>query len=284
MEATASASSVPGSSILAGVWAGTKSVFSDMKTLLVDSTKALLAGAFLCANIIPAMPYIMLMAAAIGFLIYLVEALLGANFWILMHSHPDGHDIWGKGGAGYPILLTLLLRPTMIVCGFFLGLGFNMVFGTFINITILPSMNIPNSSGYLGNLSQFAGVIVIYSGLHLFACYKSFSLTWELPNAITRWMGVSDHQDLGEREVKETALGVSAGIGKMAAGGLSKRTKPKPDDDGDGKGGGKGGNGKPGAGGAGPTPDGGGQTDNKAADNINTSQPTTGGDKDSKGN
>lgn len=95
-------------------------------------------------------------------------------------------------------------------------------------------------------------------------------------------MGVSDHQDLGEREVKETALGVSAGVGGMARTGLAPRT-PKPNVDGDGEGGERNGGNKgkagagAGAGGTGPTPDGGGQTDNKAADNINTSQPTTGG-------
>lgn len=75
----------------------------------------------------------------------------------------------------------------------------------------------------------------MFSGLHLFAAYKSFSLTWELPNAILRWMGIQDHQDLGEREGKENimALGMSGGRGMMPsmAGG-----KGDPDDPDKGKG------------------------------------------------
>lgn len=80
----------------------------------------------------------------------------------------------------------------------------------------------------------------MFSGLHLFAAYKSFSLTWELPNAILRWMGIQDHQDLGEREGKENimALGMSGGraMSPVMAGGKEKKDDPDKDK---GKGGGK---------------------------------------------
>ena len=69
-----------------------------------------------------------------------------------------------------------------------------------------------------GNLSQFAGVLVVYSAAHLFNCWKSFSLSWELPNAILRWMGVQDHQDLGERETKDNLLAVAAPGGRLNVG------------------------------------------------------------------
>src|SRR5690606_28913825 len=87
------------------------------------------------------------------------------------------------------------------------------------------------------HLTQLGGLLLVFSGLHLFAAYKSFSLTWELPNAILRWMGIQDHQDLGEREGKENivALGMAGGRGMspVMAGG-----KEKPDDPDKGKGGG----------------------------------------------
>ena len=74
--------------------------------------------------------------------------------------------------------------------------------------------------------------------MHLFAAYKSFSLTWELPNAILRWMGIQDHQDLGEREGKDNimALGMSGGrsMSPVIGGG-----KEKPDEPDKGNGGGK---------------------------------------------
>jgi conjugal transfer/type IV secretion protein DotA/TraY len=190
-----------------------ESFMGSMVALLTEISGPLLTAAFLCANIIPAMPYIMMTAACVGYLIYVVEALIGSNFWMMMHSHPDGHDIWGKGGSGYPIIFTLILRPLFTVIGFFAGIGLNWVFGHFINITVLPSTSIQNAGGWFGNISQFAGVLAVFSALHVFAAYKSFSLTWELPNALLRWMGVNDHADLGEREAKESGMAIAAPMG-----------------------------------------------------------------------
>ena len=83
----------------------------------------------------------------------------------------------------------------------------------------------------------------MFSGLHLFAAYKSFSLIWELPNAILRWMGIQDHQDLGEREGKENimALGMSGGraMSPVLAGGGKKKPGGNGEGEGDGEGGDK---------------------------------------------
>ncbi|MEY8198519.1 MAG: DotA/TraY family protein [Colwellia sp.] len=221
-----------------------ESIIGSIISLLTEISGPLLTSAFLCANIIPAMPYLMFTAASIGYLIYVMEALIGSNFWMMMHSHPDGHDIWGKGGGGYSIIFTLILRPLFIVIGFFIGIGINWVFGHFINISILPSMDIQNSGGWFGNISEFAGTLAIFSAMHIFAAYKSFSLTWELPNALTRWMGVDDHQDLGEREAKEGGLAVAAPMGSsigratlgIGAGGSPKNPDPRDVREGEGEG------------------------------------------------
>ena len=207
-----------------------KGAAGTFTSLLKEVASPILTGAFICANIIPALPYIMLMAAVFGYLVYCLEALVGVNFWFINHGNPEGHEVFGKGGDGYPILMTLFLRPTLIVIGFVAGIGMNWVFGHLINVTIIPATNIQNMepNGFLGNLSQFAGVIVVFSGLHLFASYKSFSLTHELPNAILRWMGVTDHQDLGEREGKDMALAIGTGAGQGMGSKLSN-TNPKGD-------------------------------------------------------
>ena len=57
---------------------------------------------------------------------------------------------------------------------------------------------------------------------HGVSSYKSFSLTHELPNAILRWMGVADHQDLGERESKDLAMGLGVTGGQGLGGGLAR--------------------------------------------------------------
>ncbi len=220
------------------------SILENIIPLFLKAGESIFVGAFICANILPALPYVMLMAAAVGYLIYVVEALIGANWWMLMASHPDGHDVWGRGGAGFPIVLTLILRPSLIVVGFFLGVTFNWVVGHWINVTILPAHNIQNAgSGWL-HITQLGGLLLVFSGLHLFAAYKSFSLTWELPNAILRWMGIQDHQDLGEREGKDNIMALGMPGGRSMAPALAgKAPSDKPDKKGNGNGGGEGGEG-----------------------------------------
>lgn len=213
---------------IAGVASFIGSMAASLATALSGLAGPLLSGAFICANILPAMPYIMLLVAAMGYAIYVVEALVGINFWFVNIGRPDGHDVWGQGGQGWGTLLTLALRPLLIVIGFFIGISFNWVFGHWINATLLPTMMLQNSDGagtLFGNLSQFGGVIVVFSGLHLFSAWKGFSLSWELPNAIFRWLGVQDHQDLGEREAKENALAVAVPVGGGAAQGMASQAK-----------------------------------------------------------
>ncbi len=70
----------------------------------------------------------------------------------------------------------------------------------------------------------------MFSGLHLFAAYKSFSLTWELPNAILRWMGIQDHQDLGEREGKDNIMALGMPGGRGMAPSMAKKEMEKEKD------------------------------------------------------
>lgn len=239
-DATGEASKSAGPFGVYGVFVGKliKGLADSLLVMLQEVASPLVTGAFICANIIPALPYIMLMASVFGYLVYCLESLVGVNFWFVNHGNPEGHEVFGKGGDGYPILMTLFLRPTLIVIGFVMGISMNWVFGHLINVTILPATNIQNMEPGgigLGNLSQFAGVILVYSGMQLFASYKSFSLTHELPNAILRWMGVSDHQDLGEREGKDLALaiGTQAGsaMGTRLGSSATKKEKGEPEEE-----------------------------------------------------
>ncbi|QQD20296.1 hypothetical protein GJQ54_00285 [Oceanospirillaceae bacterium ASx5O] len=155
---------------------------------------------------------------------------MGGDHLIIGADGLTGSDLPGPQLTG--------MRSGQIVIGFFMGVTFNWVVGHWINVTIMPAHNIQNSDTWI-HLTQIGGLLLVFSGLHLFAAYKSFSLTWELPNAILRWMGIQDHQDLGEREGKENimALGMAGGKGMspIMAGG----NKKKPGGDGDGDGGDK---------------------------------------------
>ena len=46
-----------------------------------------------------------------------VEAIIAAPLWAVMHLHPSGDDMTGKGGNGYMLVLGLVVRPALIIFG-----------------------------------------------------------------------------------------------------------------------------------------------------------------------
>ncbi|WP_231365828.1 MULTISPECIES: DotA/TraY family protein [unclassified Thioalkalivibrio] len=187
---------------------------------------------FLYANIIPAIPTILWFTAVLSYFIYVIESLAAAPFWAAIHAHPDGGDEWaGRGGSGYPIVLTLTLMPSLMVVGFVLGNAIMRMGGWLINILLFGALEDMNSMGL--NLLAFIGILVVYGILMVILIYKSYSLAFTLPKTVLSWMGVNNAMgDLGSSEDKNTIL-MGAGAAGAAAGGiaqqgLNKKRGPAP--------------------------------------------------------
>jgi len=180
---------------------------------------------FFYANILPMMPYIMWTAAMIGYLVYLLEALVAGNFWFAMKAHPDGEGLVGRASSGYPILLTLVLYPVLMVTGFVFGMGITRVGGWLINTTLWTAFEDMSTDGF--NLLSIVGKLAVYAIVYLILLYKGFAVTSELPQGIMRWMGVGTHfTNLGEDQAKSQAENiasrVTAGIGRSIGGGAMR--------------------------------------------------------------
>ncbi|PKM46946.1 MAG: hypothetical protein CVV05_00590 [Gammaproteobacteria bacterium HGW-Gammaproteobacteria-1] len=181
-----------------------------MTTIMASVLMMMTALGFMYANVIPALPYIMWSLAMIGYLIYVIEALVAANFWIAMKTHPEGEGLIGRAASGYPILMTLILYPILMVVGLMFGMGLVHVGGWFINATLWTALNDMNADGV--NVFSLLGDLVVYAVVNMVMVYKSFSMTYDLPQSVLRWMGVgSQFADLGEKEGQQHALMV-AGI------------------------------------------------------------------------
>lgn len=165
----------------------------------------LVAVGVLLAYGIPMMPYILWTIAMVGYLTYVAQSVVVAPLWSIMHMTPDGGDVTGKGGSGYPILMNLALRPVLMVTGMVMGIAIFRVSGWLVNETLLETL-ISTREGSLGvPITPIIG-IVIYALLMVVIAYMSFSLTYELPRAALRWVGVDDTMDLGEREGQSQSI------------------------------------------------------------------------------
>lgn len=69
---------------------------------LVDLPIKLLFGVGMgTAFVLPNMPFIIWVGCITGWVLLVIEAIIAAPLWAIMHLHPNGDDLTGRGGNGY---------------------------------------------------------------------------------------------------------------------------------------------------------------------------------------
>ena len=181
----------------------------------------LLLYGLVLAYYLPAIPFIRWISALVGWIILVVEALVAAPLWLCAHAMPDGEGAAGQHGKrGYFLLLGILVRPPLMVCGFFaavilmnvvgrmLGAGFELFVGGTMQTKVI---------GITGTFSMLVilGIVVIMTA------NKFFSLIHYLPEHVTNWIGQQFHA-LGEKEdqagVKNVFVGSTNAVSSGAHG------------------------------------------------------------------
>lgn len=150
--------------------------------------KALAATGFACAYVLPNLPFIIWLGCIGGWLIQCVIAVLVAPLWAVMHLHPNGDDLVGKGANGYMMVLGLLLRPTFLVFGFIATIVLSQVLGEFINKVYFQVFSFNQLDGTLGFFKILGGTI-LYAIISFAFLKKILSLMHVIPDEIMRWIG-----------------------------------------------------------------------------------------------
>ena len=162
------------------------------------------------AYYLPAIPFIRWISALAGWVILIVEALVAAPIWLCAHALPEGDGAAGQHGKrGYLLLLGIIIRPPLMVAGFFAAVILLNVLGRMIGTGF--EMFIAGTSqtkviGITGTISMLVimGIVVIMTA------NKFFSLIHYLPEHVTNWIGQQFHS-LGEKEDQSGVKGVFVG-------------------------------------------------------------------------
>lgn len=161
------------------------------------------------------LPMAMWSIAMVGYITYVIMALVASPFWAAMHAHPDGDDFMGRAGSGYPILMTLLLHPLLMIVGLIAGMAILRVAGWFMGAFLFDSMQDMNAGGI--NITSLFGQLTMWAIVMITVTYKCMSLTYELPEHVLKWMGVgSQFSDLGERQGLEKGLVMGGMVGSRS--------------------------------------------------------------------
>lgn len=178
---------------------------------------------------IPMIPYIMGITAIIKWFVLVFESVIAAPIFAVAHIHPDGDDTVGRAGPGYMLILGNIMRPTLVVFGFFGSIWLAQPITSLINQTYATAMNAAEYNSVTG-LTGFVAYTGIYVMLMTGVVHSIFSLVNWLPDNVLRWIGGSlgAHgmadvaADRAENDFKAGFVQVRQGVGGLAP------TKPAP--------------------------------------------------------
>tara|TARA_R100000687_G_scaffold83635_1_gene87899 strand:- start:4993 stop:7323 length:2331 start_codon:yes stop_codon:yes gene_type:complete len=167
---------------------------------------------------LPAIPLIMWIMGIAGWFLLLIEAVVAAPIWAASHAMPEGNGFVGQRAmAGYMVLLSLFLRPTLMLFGLFAS----MILG-FVLFKVLGFLFVPWLSTRFGD--EVSAMIWMIGGLGLFSivmiqiAHRTFGLIHEIPDKVLRYIG-GGNENLGEAGSEKEGRAFFVGsVAKVSAG------------------------------------------------------------------
>ena len=156
-----------------------------------------------------------------------LQSIIAAPLWAVMHMTPDRTFV-GSQTQGYLLLLSLFVRPALIITGLFAAMMVaNPVVGYIskafwamyhANVTSAESL------GWFIEFLQWKNWLIVYGFVLLPVMYMIFGLSQSLPDTVLRWIGAGI-SSMGETQATEQMRGQSEKYGPSA---LRGGASPKP--------------------------------------------------------
>ncbi len=167
---------------------------------------------------IPLIPLLVFTFSAMGWVILVIEAMIGAPLIALTLIIPSEDEI-GKAGHAIVILLGLFLRPALMILGFIFAQKLLMVAIGMLNFGFAGTLTMSMNGGI--GLFGFCCVIMLYAGIAVSLVHEAFSLIYVLPDKVLRWMGEHGEDSHAGQLAKDAESSMQAGqeVSKKLMGG-----------------------------------------------------------------
>jgi len=175
---------------------------------------------------LPLVPLIHWIMGVLGYYVMLVEAIVLAPVHAILHAMPEGDGLAGKRAEiGYMIVVTLFLRPTFMLFGFFAAILLMIVSGHIaVNFfsSFLVSYHAPADILDWGLfwVTAIFGTIYVMAVVLIQICHRVFGLINEVPDKALRMLG-GGMESLGEQSAVQGAQSTFAVVAGNIQGGTS---------------------------------------------------------------
>jgi defect in organelle trafficking protein DotA len=202
---------------------GFEGAFKWLKPVIISGSALFLTVGLLLSFMVPLYPILVYILAVIGWLVLVIESVVAMPLVALGVTHPEGHDILGKGEQALMIILGVFLRPALMVMGLIAGMILSYVglrililgYSTFLVDLFNPFSATTAAKAAHGNIRAAAGIatgnfllqgssafgavvkalitypvlLFIFASLAYQMVIASFSLIFALPDFVLRWIG-----------------------------------------------------------------------------------------------
>lgn len=178
----------------------------------------------------PMIPFIIWTAAVVNWFVLVIEAVLAAPIWAAAHIHPDGDDAVGKGGQGYMMILSLIMRPALMLFGLITAMLLVQPITGLVNTGFMSAVSGVQADSMTGIVSFFA-YVTIYVTMMTTVLHTCFSLIHYIPDNVPRWIGanVSGGPASPDQKEREGAHVFAGAVSEGKAGlGTSKEKGERP--------------------------------------------------------
>ncbi|WP_042815712.1 DotA/TraY family protein [Xanthomonas citri] len=198
---------------------------------------ALLLGLGL-STYLPMVPFVVWFGAAVNWLVVVGEGVIAAPSWAITHLGGEGDGLGHKTAHGYIFLLEMMVRPVLMVLGFFLGGVGVIAGGTLLN----EGFDIALANAQFDSLTGIGSILAyctIYFSMCLNLVHSCFNLIFLVPDKVINWVGGHSPAMIGTDHSDRTKAAVNTLLAKFdirPSGGNGRRplggTNPSSNSDG----------------------------------------------------
>lgn len=164
-----------------------KDVMSAMAPLFYFVMFFLLAIGFSLAVFLPAVPFLYWMAGIFNWLVSVLVGCAAGPMWAATHLGAE-EDKGSRSAYGYIFLIDMMLRPSLMVLGFFFAAVAAAAGGTILNLMFASALANANADSIVG-LFKMIGWLMIYARIATFGVTRLFGLQATLADYVISFLG-----------------------------------------------------------------------------------------------
>lgn len=164
-----------------------KDVLTELSPPFYFVMLLLFAVGFSLAVFLPAVPFLYWMVGVFNWIVSVMVGCAAGPMWSATHLGAE-EDKGSRSAYGYIFLIDMMLRPSLMVLGFFFASAAVMAGGTILNLLFGTALANANADSIIG-VFKMAGWLLIYARIATFGVTRVFGLQATLADYVITFLG-----------------------------------------------------------------------------------------------